>query len=112
MATVVGLAVGAGIAAKLFLWPLLVWLLLTRRFRAAAIGAASSLVLVAGAWAVVGFQGLTQYPALLRAVQDVYAIRSYSLATVAGGLGASTPGCGRGLYPRRVGSARLVGAGW
>ena len=90
-ATVVGLAVGAGIAAKLFLWPLLVWLLLTRRFRAAAIGVASSVALVVGAWAVVGFQGLTQYPALLRAVQDVYAIRSYSLATVAGGLGASTP---------------------
>lgn len=89
-ARVVGLAVGAGIAAKLFLWPLLVWLLLTRRFRAAAIGAASSVILVLAAWAVVGFQGLTQYPALLRAVQDVYAIRSNSLATVAGGLGAST----------------------
>ena len=34
-ARVVGLAVGVAVAAKLFVWPLVVWLLLTRRFRAA-----------------------------------------------------------------------------
>ena len=80
-----GLAVGIAVAAKLFVWPLVVWLLLTRRFRAAA-------------WAVgsvgrarprrVGadrLRGLRDYPALLRAVQDVYAVRSVSLSTVAGG---------------------------
>jgi hypothetical protein len=78
-----GLAVGAAVAAKLFLWPLLVWLLLTKRYRAAVWAAASSVVLVVGAWAVVGFKGLMDYPALLRVLEDVYAIRSFSLATLA-----------------------------
>jgi len=89
-ATVVGVAVGIGIAAKLFLWPLLVWLLLTRRFKAAGIAAATGIVLVLGAWAAIGFEGFVDYPKLLRVVQDVYAVRSFSLATVAGGFGAPT----------------------
>jgi hypothetical protein len=88
-AAVAGLAVGVAIAAKLFVWPLVVWLLLTRRFVAAAWAIASSAVLVFGAWALVGFDGLADYPDLLRVVQNVYAIRSVSIATVAGGLGAS-----------------------
>jgi glycosyl transferase family 87 len=88
-ARVAGLAVGVAVAAKLFVWPLVVWLLLTRRFRAAAWAAGSAAALVLGAWALIGFEGLVDYPSLLRAVQDVYAIRSLSLSTVAGGLGAS-----------------------
>jgi hypothetical protein len=35
-----GLFIGAAIALKLFLWPLLVWLLALHRYRAAATGAA------------------------------------------------------------------------
>ena len=35
-ARLAGLALGVAVAAKLFVWPLVVWLLLTRRFRAAA----------------------------------------------------------------------------
>ena len=88
-APVVGLAVGAAVAVKLFVWPVVVWLLVTRRFRAAAWAVGSTAVLVVGAWALIGFEGLANYPALLRAVQDVYAVRSLSLSTVAGGLGAS-----------------------
>jgi hypothetical protein len=87
-AAVAGIAVGVAIAAKLFVWPLVVWLLLTRRFRAAAWAVGASLVLVFGAWALIGFEGLRDYPALLRVVQDVYAVRSVSLSTVAGALGA------------------------
>jgi hypothetical protein len=77
------------VAAKLFVWPLLVWLILTRRFRAAALAALSAVVLVIGAWALIGFEGMRDYPKLLRVVQDVYAQRSLSLSTVAGALGAS-----------------------
>ena len=87
-AWVVGFAVGAVVAAKLFVWPLVVWLLLTRRFRAAAWAVGSAFALVLGAWALIGFEGFRDYPKLLRAVQDVYAVRSVSLSTVAGALGA------------------------
>ena len=51
--------------------------------------AASAVVLVVGSWAVVGFDGMLDYPALLRETQDVYATRSDSIAGVLGGLGAS-----------------------
>ena len=83
-----GLAVGVALAAKLFVWPLVVWLLLTRRFRAAAWAVGSAAVLVLGAWALIGFEGFRDYPKLLRVLQDVYAVRSVSLSTVAGALGA------------------------
>jgi hypothetical protein len=88
-ARVAGLAVGVAVAATLFVAPLVVWLLLTRRFRAAAWAVGSAAVLVVGAWALVGFDGLRDYPKLLRVVQDVYAVRSISVSTVAGVLGAS-----------------------
>ncbi len=84
-----GLALGAAIAAKLFVWPLVIWLLLTRRFRAAAWAAGSAVVLMLGTWALIGFEGFRDYPKLLRVVQNVYAIRSISVSTVAGALGAS-----------------------
>lgn len=87
-ARVAGIAVGVAVAAKLFVWPLVVWLLLTRRFRAAAWAVGSIVVLVLGSWAAIGFEGLRDYPSLLRVVQDVYAVRSVSLSTVAGALGA------------------------
>jgi len=88
-ARIAGIALGFAVAAKLFVWPLVVWLLLTRRFAAALWAVGSAAVLVFGAWALIGFDGLSDYPTLLRVVQDVYAVRSISLATVAGGLGAS-----------------------
>lgn len=102
-ARLAGLAVGVAIAAKLFVWPLLVWLLLTRRFAAAAWALGSAVVLVLAPWALIGFDGLTDYPALLREAQDVYAVRSFSLATVFGALGASVPVA--------VAGAGVVGAG-
>ena len=88
-ATIAGVAVGSAVAAKLIAWPLVVWLLLTKRYRAAAWASGSAVVLVVGSWAVVGFDGMLDYPALLRETQDVYATRSDSIAGVAGGLGAS-----------------------
>lgn len=86
-AWIAGVALGAAVAAKLFVWPLVVWLLLTRRFRAAAWAIGSAAALVLGAWALIGFQGFRDYPRLLRAVQDVYATRSVSLSTVSAALG-------------------------
>jgi hypothetical protein len=70
--------------AKVFVWPLFVWLLATRRLRTAVWAAAFSVVLLVGGWAVIGFDGLGGYPHLLRALTRVDAGQSYSLAGLLG----------------------------
>jgi alpha-1,2-mannosyltransferase len=84
-----GITLGAALGAKFVVWPLLAWLLMTKRYRAAAWATGSAVVLVAGVWAALGFEGLADYPTLLQELQDVYATRSISLGTVAAGFGAS-----------------------
>jgi hypothetical protein len=66
--------------AKLFAWPLFVWLLVTRRLRTAAAAAGLALVLVVGGWTAIGFAGLRGYPHLLHVLSQVEAVQSYSLA--------------------------------
>jgi alpha-1,2-mannosyltransferase len=70
--------IGCAIALKVFLWPLAVWLVATRRWRAALGAAATALGLVLGSWAVIGARGLADYPTLLRRLADVEAESSYS----------------------------------
>jgi len=82
-----GVAVGAAIAIKLFLWPLVLWLVVTRRLRAAVLGVVSGAVIVLGSWAIVGFDGLTEYPRLLRKLVDVEAESSYSALAMLRALG-------------------------
>ena len=69
---------------KLFLWPLGVWLLATRRWRAAVLCAAIGAVLVLGGWAIIGFAGLTSYPTLVRLLEQVEAPVSYSVVALLG----------------------------
>lgn len=85
----VGIVVGLAIAAKLFLWPLLFWLLGTRRYRAAGASAVAAAAGVLVPWAVIGFAGLGDYPELLRVAEDVFATHGYSVATMVAALGAS-----------------------
>ena len=73
-----GVAAGSAVVLKLFLWPLLVWLVLTRRLRAAAVGAACALALALVSWAVIAFRGISDYEHLLRRLVDVEAENSYS----------------------------------
>jgi hypothetical protein len=64
-------AAAALIFLKLFLWPVSLWLLMTRRgavfFRALGLCAAVTL----GAWAIIGFRGLLEYPRLLSTLATV-----------------------------------------
>jgi hypothetical protein len=85
-----GVVVGLAIGAKLFLWPLLVWLLATRRYRALGAALAATAASIFVPWAVIGFDGLSRYPDLLRVAEDVYAVHSYSFATLLSALGAGT----------------------
>ncbi len=71
-------AIGTSVDLKVFLWPLLVWLAATRRWSAAATAAGVAAALALASWAVIGFRGLTDYPALLRRLADLEAENSYS----------------------------------
>ena len=84
-------ALGLAVAAKLLMWPMLVWTLATRRFLvtiwALVIGLASTFV----AWAAIGFDGLAGYPDLLRRLSDIQSERSYSIVgmSATAGLGGT-----------------------
>lgn len=71
-------AVGAIVAAKLIVGPLVLWLLATRRWRAAAIASGSAIALLAVSWAAIGFQGLSAYPRLLAADARAFETRTHS----------------------------------
>lgn len=79
---VAGLVCGVVIALKLFFWPVLVWLVATRRYRTAAVAAASSALLVFLPWAGIGFAGLRGYPHLLSMVSSREGPGDYSIAAL------------------------------
>jgi hypothetical protein len=82
-------AVGVLIAAKLLAWPLLLWLLVTRRIRASAIALCTAVALLLLSWAPIGFKGLVDYPQLLAADARAFANRSHSVVAGAMRLGIS-----------------------
>jgi alpha-1,2-mannosyltransferase len=65
------------IVAKLFLWPLAVWLAATRRFRAFAACAVLGAVAFLAGWAAIDFAGLRTYPRMLRILTDLESRVSY-----------------------------------
>ena len=75
------------VVLKLFLWPLVIWLAVTRRVRAAttAVVIAGGLALLS--WAVIGFSGITDYPRLLRALVELEGENSYSAFAVLRAIG-------------------------
>ena len=91
------------VVAKLFLWPLAVWLLATGRIRVTVRAAVLALGASALGWAVIGFAGLADYPRLLSVLADGEQQRGYSL--VSGGLAL-----GLGATAARA-AAVAVGAG-
>jgi hypothetical protein len=82
-----GVAIGLAIAMKLFLWPVVFWLIGTRRYRAALVAAVTASASLLIPWAAVRFEGLTSYPELLAIASDIYGTQSASLTTVLAGLG-------------------------
>jgi len=80
------LLLAATLVAKLFVWPLAIWLLLTRRWRTAAIGAGIALVVTVAAWAPIGIGEIRHYPHLLSVLSQAEQAESFSV--VAFGLAA------------------------
>ncbi len=82
-----GAVAGLAVASKLFVWPLVVWLVGTRRYRAAGAAVIATATVVLVPWAAIGLDGLTAYPDLLRVAERVYSAHSFSVATVLAGAG-------------------------
>ena len=74
----VGPIVAAVVVTKLFLWPVWLWLVYTRRYAAAALAAVLGAVVTLGAWALIGFGGLRDYPRLLSRLTELVGTQSYS----------------------------------
>jgi hypothetical protein len=69
---------------KLFLWPLGLWLLVTKRLRATVAFVVVAGVVVVGGWATIGFAGLRSYPHLLHVLAQVEQGVSYSPVALLG----------------------------
>jgi Glycosyltransferase family 87 len=79
-----GVVVAATAVMKIFLWPLWLWLVFTRRYRAAIVAALAAVVILAAGWAVFGFEDVLDYPQLLMNVAKLEQNRSISLTALGG----------------------------
>jgi alpha-1,2-mannosyltransferase len=86
---IAGALVACMISLKPFIWPLALWLLVTRRYAALAYAVVVGVCVNVVAWAVVGFNQLHAYNSVVNAVTDAMWRRGYEPASVALHLGAS-----------------------
>ena len=70
--------VAALIVFKLYFWPLGLWLLATRRWRAGFASIAITVIGTLAGYALVGFSGLREYPHILDRLTTLVADQSYS----------------------------------
>ena len=85
-----GAALGLSFAVKIVMWPLAVWLAATRRLAAtlwSVVVAAFTLIVT---WAAIGFEGLREYPDLLRRASELQEAESYTVYALALDLGSSS----------------------
>jgi Glycosyltransferase family 87/Dolichyl-phosphate-mannose-protein mannosyltransferase len=103
-------AVAVAMVLKLFLWPLAIWLVLTRRVRAAVFAVGFAVALVAVSWAAIGFAGIGDYPGVLRRLANDESTSSYSV--VALGVRAHLPLLAARIISVLVALALLAAAAW
>jgi hypothetical protein len=69
---------GVLISLKLFLWPMAIWLVATRRYAAAAWSLVVAAALTLGSWAILGFAGFPDYPSVVRIYGRYFETTSYT----------------------------------
>jgi len=84
------LAASMLVVSKLFPWPLAVWLVLTRRFRAAAVCFLLGTLAVVSAWAAVGFEGFAEYPRMVRNLAYISEPQGVSMVSALRAIGLSS----------------------
>jgi hypothetical protein len=82
-------AIASVVVAKLVLWPLGAWLLLTRRFRTFALAVTVAAAGTLAAWALIGFAGMTDYPRMLSNLSFLEQADGISLTAVLLAVGAT-----------------------
>ncbi|MGH3111052.1 MAG: glycosyltransferase family 87 protein [Gaiellaceae bacterium] len=92
-----GAALGASLAAKFILWPLGVWLAVTRRSAALAYSFVIAAALIVASWAVIAFAGVSDYVELLRRLQDIEREQGYTAYALGLDLGL-TPGAASAVW--------------
>ena len=102
-----GIALGLAVSAKLLLWPMLVWMIGSRRISTSLVAIATGAVVTFAAWAVIGFDGLAGYPDLVDRLREIQAENSYSIVGMISTAGLPSS-VGQGLT-LLVGGALLVG---
>jgi hypothetical protein len=110
------IAIASVVVAKIFPWPLAVWLLVTKRYRAFALTVAIGLAMTLLAWAAIGFAGMLEYPSMLANLTFIQELRATSLVAILIALGISTSAAtalalmaGAGLLVAAWRAARRVG---
>ena len=83
----VAVSLGLTLAAKFFLWPLVVWLIATRRMLSAIAASFVGLAVLVVSWGAIGFAGLADYPGLLRDLEHTVGVDSYTAYVVGLDLG-------------------------
>lgn len=104
------LVVAALVVLKLFLWPLGVWLVARHGLRSGVVSAFAAGVTTLGAWAAIGFRGLTAYPHILSDLERQWGPSTYS--AYAFGLRLGVDGAVARALPLVIGGAVLLGAIW
>lgn len=85
-----GAAVAAVVAGKVFLWPLAVWMIATRRSRAFAVGCVMTAGVILAAWALIDFEDFTAYPRMLLDIAEIGGGRGCSFAALLSSMGVQT----------------------
>ena len=103
------LAVAGIVLIKLFPWVMGVWLLITRRSKAAALSLLIAALAVIVGWAVIGFAGLESYPRLLTRLDGLLAGSGSSLSSCLIELGMPAADAARTAL---LGGLFLLGCSW
>ena len=88
-ALIAGPLIALLVSVKLFLWPLALWLVATRRYAAVGYGALCGLVLNAVAWLTLGLDEVHRYSRLMDALVRAEERHGYSLISLSLRFGAS-----------------------
>jgi hypothetical protein len=75
-----GLATAAVVSLKLFLWPVAVWLLATRRYLATAYALATGVVLATLSWAILGWDQIERFLHVNAAIVRIFRAWGYSVS--------------------------------